>query len=90
MLFRISRALIVAGMMYFSLRYLNISKGTSLAMGLIPAILISLDVMARAAYIMSGTAFILACGSTLFSELNLDMGGLVKSVSPVLKKLGLA
>ena len=87
---RIVKALVLAMIMYFSLRFLGVSAGASLALSLIPSVLGTLNIMAGPAYAITAIIFILACSSTLIPETGIDLDGVVKVVSPLLKKFGLA
>lgn len=87
---RILKALALAMIMFFSLRYLGVSAGASLALSLIPSVLGILDIMAGPAYAITAVVFILACSSTLIPEFGIKMDSVVKLVSPFLKKIGLS
>lgn len=88
MFLRISKAILLAVLMYLSLRYLGISRATSFAISLIPSVLGAFNIMAGLAYSMTGLVFMMACGSTLMHELKINMTTVAEAIAPFLKKLG--
>jgi hypothetical protein len=77
MVFRIGKSVILAIIMYFSLRFLGISSGASFIVSLIPSVLGSLDVMTGKVYALTGLVFIIACGSALAPDLKMPFNHFV-------------
>jgi len=71
--FRIGKALVLGSLMYFSLRVLHFSVGASFFFALVPALLGSLNIMTGTAFGLTGIVFILASGSVLLKEANINL-----------------
>lgn len=70
--FRISKSMLLALVMFFSLQHMGISQATAITLSLIPLLLGSIGVLVSLSYMLSGLVFIAACGSSLLPELNID------------------
>jgi hypothetical protein len=73
MLFRVLRSLLLASVMYFSLRYLGFSQAPSLLCALIPLLLGALNVLIGVAVAMSGLAFLVCCTFALAADRHVDL-----------------
>jgi uncharacterized membrane protein YuzA (DUF378 family) len=70
---RVVKALVLGGIMYFSLRKFNFSENAALTFSLVPALLGSLNILTRLAYTMTGLFFIGASGITLLQEKDITL-----------------
>lgn len=78
--FRISKSVLLALIMFFSLRYLEISYATAITVSLIPLLLGSIGVLTSFSYMLAALVFIVACASSLLPELNINAGDLFDHV----------
>lgn len=88
MFFRISKSVLLALIMFFSLRFVGISDSSALTICLIPLVLGSIDVLASFSYMLTGLVFIFACASSLLPEFRIDTNDIVdfaKSDAPFKK-----
>ncbi len=68
--FRISKALVLGIVMYFSLRGLNFSMGASFAFALVPAVLGAVNILTGPAFMLTGALFIASSSLVLLKETN--------------------
>lgn len=72
MLLRILKAVVLAVVMYFSLRFLGFGRGAALIGGSIPLLLGVVNVFVRFAFGIAGICFVVAALSALLPEHGVD------------------
>ncbi len=81
MIFHIIKAIILSGMMFFSLTYLGFNAVGAMIFSMVPLLLGVLNVFTAFAYGLTGFIFILACGSALIPDLQIKSQELLSWVT---------